>query len=114
MAPEAGVQTRVGLVSTASVTVGANETTAPAAEVASTPRISAWVTVGAVVSITSTVVVQVWLLPAPSVAVTVTVWTPTPTSAPAAGLWLSTIAPDGVTLSVRGLRRAGRALVPDQ
>ena len=42
-------------------------------------------TVGATVSFTVNVVVQVALLPASSVAVTVIVWTPKPTRVPAAG-----------------------------
>ena len=42
-------------------------------------------TVGAVVSVTVKIVVQVALLPAASVAVTVMVWEPTPTSVPASG-----------------------------
>src|SRR5919201_1695394 len=50
------------------------------------------ITVGAVVSVTVKVVVQVALLPAASVAVTVIVFVPRPTSVPAAGLWLSVIA----------------------
>src|SRR2546430_17071794 len=41
-------------------------------------------TVGAVVSVTVKIVVQVALLPAASVAVTVIVWPPKPTSVPAA------------------------------
>jgi len=49
-------------------------------------------TLGAVVSVTEKVVVQVALLPASSVAVTVTVCAPRPTSVPAAGLWLKVIA----------------------
>src|SRR5436309_303176 len=46
-------------------------------------------TVGAVVSFTVKVVVQVALLPAPSVAVTVMVCAPNPTSVPATGLRLN-------------------------
>src|SRR5436190_3092684 len=46
-------------------------------------------TVGAVLSPTVKVVVQVALLPAASVAVTVIVCVPTPTTVPAAGDWLS-------------------------
>src|SRR5204862_8122683 len=49
-------------------------------------------TVGAVVSVTVKMVVQVALLPAASVAVTVMVCAPTPTSVPAAGDWLMVIA----------------------
>ena len=48
-------------------------------------------TVGAVLSLTVKVVVQVALLPAASVAVTVIVCVPTPTTVPAAGDWLSVI-----------------------
>ena len=44
------------------------------------------ITVGAVLSVTVKVVVQVALLPASSVAVTVIVFVPRPTSVPAAGL----------------------------
>src|SRR5438128_6194029 len=49
-------------------------------------------TVGAVVSVTVKIVVQVALLPAASVAVTVIVCAPKPTSVPAAGDWLRVIA----------------------
>src|SRR5438552_18154721 len=49
-------------------------------------------TVGAVVSVTVKIVVQVALLPAASVAVTVMVCVPKPTSVPAAGDWLKVIA----------------------
>src|SRR5438128_6435656 len=49
-------------------------------------------TVGAVVSVTVKMVVQVALLPAASVAVTVMVCAPKPTSVPAAGDWVSVIA----------------------
>src|SRR5437899_7128504 len=48
-------------------------------------------TVGAVLSLTVKVVVQVALLPAASVAVTVIVCVPTPTSVPAVGDWLNVI-----------------------
>ena len=48
-------------------------------------------TVGAVVSVTVKVVVQVELLPDSSVAVTVIVCAPKPTSVPVAGLWLKMI-----------------------
>src|SRR5438477_7725561 len=44
-------------------------------------------TVGAVVSVTENIVVQVALLPAASVAVTIIVCAPRPTSVPAAGDW---------------------------
>ena len=44
------------------------------------------VTVGAVLSVTTKLVVQVALLPAASVAVTVIVFVPGPTSVPASGL----------------------------
>src|SRR5436190_23631732 len=49
-------------------------------------------TVGAVLSVTVKVVVQVPMLPAWSVAVTVIVCVPTPTIVPAAGDWLRGIA----------------------
>ena len=49
-------------------------------------------TVGAVVSVTVKIEVQVALLPAASVAVTVIVCAPKPTSVPAAGDWLRVIA----------------------
>src|SRR5438552_17888645 len=58
------------------------------------------VTVGAVLSVTTKLVVQVALLPAASVAVTVIVFVPRPTSVPAAGLWFSLIAPAAVQLSL--------------
>src|SRR5438094_578890 len=50
------------------------------------------ITVGAVVSLTVKVVVQVALFPAASVAVTVIVCVPRPTIVPAAGDWLKVIA----------------------
>jgi hypothetical protein len=50
------------------------------------------ITLGAVVSVTVKVVVQVALLPAASVAVTVIVCVPRPTSVPAAGDWLKVMA----------------------
>src|SRR5216117_1434259 len=50
-------------------------------------------TVGAVLSPTVKVVVQVALLPAASVAVTVIVCVPTPTTVPAAGDWLKVMDP---------------------
>src|SRR5213595_2693601 len=56
------------------------------------PGIGEQTTVGAVLSVTVKVVVQVALLPASSVAVTVIVWVPRPTSVPAAGDWLKVIA----------------------
>src|SRR5947208_11750097 len=49
-------------------------------------------TVGAVVSVTVKIVVQVALLPAASVAVTVIVCEPKPTSVPATGDWITVIA----------------------
>src|SRR3989475_218337 len=58
------------------------------------------ITLGAVVSLTVKLVVQVALLPAASVAVTVIVCAPNPTSVPAAGLWLKVIAPELVQLSL--------------
>src|SRR5205823_4141538 len=57
-------------------------------------------TVGAVVSVTTKLVLQVALFPAASVAVTVTVFVPRPTSAPAAGDWLEVIEPVAVQLSL--------------
>ena len=50
-------------------------------------------TVGAVVSVTVKIVMQVALLPAASVAVTVMVCVPTPTTVPAAGDWLKVMDP---------------------
>jgi hypothetical protein len=50
-------------------------------------------TVGAVVSLTVKVTLQVLLFPAPSVEVTVTVCGPSPTIVPAAGLWVTVTAP---------------------
>src|SRR5439155_868248 len=58
------------------------------------------VTVGAVLSVTTKLVVQVALLPAASVAVTVIVFVPRPTSVPAAGLCLSVIELVGLQLSL--------------
>src|SRR5438046_7692434 len=49
-------------------------------------------TVGAVVSVTVKIVVQVVLLPAASVAVTVIVCAPRPTSVPVAGDWVVVVA----------------------
>jgi len=49
------------------------------------PGTAEQITVGAVLSVTAKVVVQVALLPASSVAVTVMVCVPRPTSVPAAG-----------------------------
>src|SRR5436309_11513891 len=56
------------------------------------PGTAEQITVGAVVSLTVKVAVQLALLPASSVAVTVIVWVPRPTSVPAAGDWLKVIA----------------------
>src|SRR6266542_4252171 len=69
------------------------------------------VTTGAVVSVTVNSVVQVPLLPAASVAVTVIVFVPKPSSVPAAGDWLTLIAPVGVqpSLTVTPLRMFGTA-----
>src|SRR5438093_3797561 len=53
-------------------------------------------TVGAVVSVTVKIVVQVALLPAASVAVTVMVCVPRPTTVPAAGDWLKVMDPAAV------------------
>src|SRR6266478_4005665 len=58
------------------------------------------VTVGGVLSVTVKLVVQLALLPAASVAVTVIVCGPRPTIVPAAGLWLSVIAPVWLQLSL--------------
>src|SRR5205823_11985465 len=57
-------------------------------------------TVGAVLSVTVKVVVQLALLPAASVAVTVIVCGPGPTSVPAAGLWFKLIALVALQLSL--------------
>src|SRR5947207_10201537 len=53
------------------------------------PGVAEQITVGAVLSVTAKVVVQVPMLPASSVAVTVIVFVPRPTSVPAAGDWLT-------------------------
>jgi len=68
-------------------------------------------TVGAAVSFTVNVVVQVALLPASSVAVTVIVCTPDPTSVPAAGDWLKVIplVPLQLSLAVTPLNTFGTA-----
>ena len=68
-------------------------------------------TVGAVVSVTVKIVVQVALLPAASVAVTVIVCAPKPTSVPAAGDWLRVIAlvPLQESLTVTPLNTLGTA-----
>src|SRR5213596_3131230 len=68
-------------------------------------------TVGAAVSFTVNVVVQVALLPASSVAVTVIVCTPDPTSVPAAGDWLKLIplVPLQLSLAVTPLNTFGTA-----
>src|SRR5439155_4248191 len=58
------------------------------------------ITLGAVLSVTVKVVVQVALFPAASVAVTLTVFAPRPTRAPAAGDWLKLIALVAVQLSL--------------
>src|SRR5207249_5436715 len=58
------------------------------------------ITVGAVLSVITKLVVQVALLPAASVAVTVIVFVPRPTNVPASGLWLKVIALVGVQLSL--------------
>src|SRR5438477_12902926 len=57
-------------------------------------------TVGAVVSVTENIVVQVALLPAASVAVTVIVCAPRPTSVPAAGDWLRVVSLSALQLSL--------------
>src|SRR5213596_2704215 len=66
-------------------------------------------TVGAVVSVTVKIVVQVALLPAASVAVTVMVCVPRPTSVPAAGDWLKVIPalPLQLSLAVTPFNRFG-------
>src|SRR6266511_4377819 len=64
------------------------------------PGMPGQITLGAVVSATVNVVVQIALLPAASVAVTVIGWAPDPTSVPAAGDWLNAIAPAAVQLSL--------------
>src|SRR2546427_9726179 len=56
--------------------------------------------VGALLSVTVKVVVQVALFPAASVAVTVTVWVPGPTRVPGAGDWLKVIALGALQLSL--------------
>src|ERR671935_198372 len=68
-------------------------------------------TTGGVVSVTVKMLEQVALLPAASVAVTVMVCAPRPTSVPAAGDWLSVMAPAGVhpSLTVTPLRTLGTA-----
>src|SRR6266511_1911150 len=63
------------------------------------PGIAEQITLGAVVSVTMKLVVQVALLPAASVAVTVMVCVPIGTRVPVAGDWLKVIAPDAVQLS---------------
>ena len=57
-------------------------------------------TVGAVLSVTVKIVVQVALLPAASVAVTVIVCVPRPTGVPAAGFWVKVIALVALQLSL--------------
>ena len=66
-------------------------------------------TVGAVVSVTVKIVVQVALLPAASVAVTVIVCEPKPTSVPATGDWVTVIAPAALhpSLTVTPLNTLG-------
>src|SRR5438094_4961197 len=56
--------------------------------------------VGALLSLTVKVVVQLALLPAASVAVTVIVWVPRPTRVPVAGDWLKAIALGALQLSL--------------
>src|SRR6059036_3692945 len=58
------------------------------------------ITVGAVLSVTTKLVVQVALLPAASVAVTVIVFVPGPTSVPASGLCVRVTALVGLQLSL--------------
>src|SRR5438132_14412813 len=58
------------------------------------------ITVGALLSVTVKVVVQVALFPAASVAVTVIVWVPRPTRVPGAGDWLKVIALVALQLSL--------------
>src|SRR5205823_10467127 len=64
------------------------------------PGTAEQITVGAVVSVTVKVVVQLALFPASSVAVTVIVCEPRPTSVPAAGDWLKVIALAAVQASL--------------
>ncbi len=64
------------------------------------PEIAEQITLGAVVSVTVKLVVQVALFPAASVAVTVIVCVPSPTSVPAAGDWLKVIPAAAVQLSL--------------
>src|SRR5437016_4591217 len=64
------------------------------------PGTAEQITVGAVVSLTVKVVVQLALFPASSVAVTVIVWVPRPTSVPAASDWLKVIALAAVQASL--------------
>src|SRR5438552_917346 len=69
------------------------------------------ITVGALLSVTVKVVVQVALFPAPSVAVTVIVWVPRPTSVPGAADWLRVIelVPPQLPLAVTPLNTLGTA-----
>src|SRR5881227_933176 len=64
------------------------------------PGIGEQTTVGALLSLTVKVVVQLALFPAASVAVTVIVCVPRPTSVPAAGDWLKLIALDALQASL--------------
>ena len=69
------------------------------------------ITLGAVLSVTVKVVVQLALLPVPSVAVTVIVCVPNPSSVPAAGAWLRVIelVPTQLPLAVTPLNTLGTA-----
>jgi len=66
-------------------------------------------TLGAVVSATVKVAVQVALLPAASVAVTVIVCVPNPSNVPAAGDWLNVIVPLQLSLTVTSPKMFGTA-----
>src|SRR5437773_7941154 len=68
-------------------------------------------TVGAVLSVTVKVVVQLALFPDASVAVTVIVCVPSPTNVPAAGVWLRVIAlvPPQLPLALAPLNTLGTA-----
>jgi len=65
-----------------------------------TPEVAEQITVGAVLSVTVKLVVQVALFPASSVAVTVIMFVPRPTSVPAAGLCANVIALLALQLSL--------------
>src|SRR5437773_8599436 len=81
---------QASLTLTPLITLGTAAWQFPSAPAAGTAE---QITVGAVLSLTVKVVVQLALFPAASVAVTVIVWVPRPTIVPAAGDWLKVIAP---------------------